>query len=286
MTHRRFLSYIILSSSNSGAVSKSSLDFSLLRSNTGMSYSNFTCLLGKRKRASYEMIVEWVYDIYREVACDEYLTQAWMECGYVDWDGDLSTIHSKLRETIREGVVPYEVIRLVNEQIRELAEAEGEDSEGATAEAEVQGENCATDENEEEEVDEEEEEDEEEDVDILNVSEDLLFNAFTNVEKSANAESGSEEEEEDEDEEEDDDENEEDTDMEISENAESGSEDEEEDGEEEEDDEKEEEDEEEEDEEDELDREKSPPIILKQFHDQLKLKMIRKNTEKSSDDDG
>ena len=84
---------------------------------------------GKRKRASYEMVVNWVNDVWQQVATDNAILKGFKECGYIGYDGDVNSLHSRLRDTIVNREIPPEVLAKVNEFLIQL-EAEHNETGG------------------------------------------------------------------------------------------------------------------------------------------------------------
>ena len=83
----------------------------------------------KRKRASYEMFVNWVSDVQQQVATDNAILKGFKECGYIGYDGDVNSLHSRLRDTIVNREIPPEVLAKVNEFLIQL-EAEHNETGG------------------------------------------------------------------------------------------------------------------------------------------------------------
>ena len=77
---------------------------------------------GKRKGTSYETVVQWIYDAWRQVATDDAILKGFKECGYIGYNGDVNSLHSRLRDTIVKREVPPEVIVEVNEFLIALEE--------------------------------------------------------------------------------------------------------------------------------------------------------------------
>ena len=73
----------------------------------------------KRKRASYEMVVNWVNDVWQQVAADKIILKGFKECGYIGYD-NVNSLHSCLRETIVNREIPPEVLAEVNEFLIQL----------------------------------------------------------------------------------------------------------------------------------------------------------------------
>ena len=64
--------------------------------------------IGKRKRASYEDIVEWVNTTWKVVATDEVILRGFKQCGSIDCSGN-TQLHSKLRASIQTINAPMEI---------------------------------------------------------------------------------------------------------------------------------------------------------------------------------
>ena len=78
---------------------------------------------GNRRRASYETICQWVFEIWKAVAKPAFIVTGFQQCGYIKWDDDHQKLHSRLRDTILNRAVPIEAILEVNEMLLELEEA-------------------------------------------------------------------------------------------------------------------------------------------------------------------
>ena len=74
----------------------------------------------KRKRASYEMVVNWVNDVWQQVATNNAVLKGFKECGSIGYDGDVNSLHSHLRDTIVNREIPPEVLAEVNEILIQL----------------------------------------------------------------------------------------------------------------------------------------------------------------------
>ena len=74
---------------------------------------------GKRKRASYKLVAEWADDTWKKVATDESIIR-FRQCGYIEYHGETSNLHSRLQETIKKREVQKEVIQGVNEFLEEM----------------------------------------------------------------------------------------------------------------------------------------------------------------------
>ena len=75
---------------------------------------------GNRKDASYELVAEWVDDTWKNVATDELIIKGFRQCGYIEYDGKTSNLHSRLQETVKKREVPEEVIQGVNKFLEEM----------------------------------------------------------------------------------------------------------------------------------------------------------------------
>ena len=73
-----------------------------------------------RKLASYQLVAEWADDTWKKVATDKLIIKGFRQCGYIEYDGKTSNVHSKLQETIKKRKVPDEVIQGVNEFLEEM----------------------------------------------------------------------------------------------------------------------------------------------------------------------
>ena len=56
----------------------------------------------------------------KKVATDELIIKGFRQCGYIEYDGETSNLHSRLQETIKKREVPEEVIQGVNEFLEEM----------------------------------------------------------------------------------------------------------------------------------------------------------------------
>ena len=73
-----------------------------------------------RKRASYQLVAEWVDDTWKKVATDELIIKGFRQCDYIEYDGETSNLHSRLQETIKKREVPEEVIQGVNKFLEDI----------------------------------------------------------------------------------------------------------------------------------------------------------------------
>ena len=69
---------------------------------------------GKRSRASYEMVAQWVHKAWRDVATDKITVRGFLENGYMGWKAKTSELHSKLRTTVESRNVLEEVDQFLN----------------------------------------------------------------------------------------------------------------------------------------------------------------------------
>ena len=75
---------------------------------------------GNRKRASYQLVAEWADDTWKKVATDELIIKGFRQCGYIEYDGETSNLHSRLQKTIKKRKVPEELNQGVNEFLNEM----------------------------------------------------------------------------------------------------------------------------------------------------------------------
>ena len=73
-----------------------------------------------RKCASYKLVAEWANDTWKNVATDELIIKGFCQCGYIEYGGKTSNLHSRLQEAIKKREVPEEVIQGVNEFLKEM----------------------------------------------------------------------------------------------------------------------------------------------------------------------
>ncbi len=77
------------------------------------------------RRASYTTVAEWVFDVWRNVATEDSILRGFRQRGYIGWNGDLSTLHSKLGATVESREVPIVLIEEMNAFLEmKMAEAE------------------------------------------------------------------------------------------------------------------------------------------------------------------
>ena len=112
---------------------------------------------GKSRRASYEMVAKWAQAAWKEVPNDM-IVSGFKQCGYIEWDGNLDVLHSRLKETITNRAVPMSLILEVEEMILAIEEElleqpaidveqsnNGEDEEQQDYESEVDSDECLED---------------------------------------------------------------------------------------------------------------------------------------------
>ena len=78
---------------------------------------------GNRRRASYEMIGQWVFEIWKSVAKPAFIVSGFQQCGCIEWNDHYQMLHSRLPDTILNRAVPIEAILEVNKILLELEEA-------------------------------------------------------------------------------------------------------------------------------------------------------------------
>ena len=79
---------------------------------------------GNRKRASYQLVAEWVDEIFKEVATDKVILRGFRECGYVDYSNNISGLYSRLQITLKEHQVPVDLVEEVNAFFQEMIAAQ------------------------------------------------------------------------------------------------------------------------------------------------------------------
>ena len=75
---------------------------------------------GKRKRASYGMVAEWVSHAWNSIATDDYIMKGFRECGYHMWDGKPDSLFSRLAKTLKNDEVNQEIRDEVDEEREEM----------------------------------------------------------------------------------------------------------------------------------------------------------------------
>ena len=66
------------------------------------------------------MVVNWVNDVWQQVATTNAILKGFKECGYIGYNGDINSLHSRLRDTIVNREIPPEVLAEVNEFLIQL----------------------------------------------------------------------------------------------------------------------------------------------------------------------
>ena len=79
---------------------------------------------GNRKRASYQLVAEWVDEIFKEVATDELILRGFGECEYIDYSNNISVLHSRSQITLKEHQVPVDVVEEINAFLEDMVEAQ------------------------------------------------------------------------------------------------------------------------------------------------------------------
>ena len=73
-----------------------------------------------RKHALHETVVDWEIDAWKHLAPDGLILDGFRQCGYFDFDGRIDRLYSKLRDTIKNREVPYDLVKKVNAVIDEM----------------------------------------------------------------------------------------------------------------------------------------------------------------------
>lgn len=85
---------------------------------------------GNQKCASYTLVAGWANEIRKFVVTKDLIVTGFCQCGYIDYEVDISVLHSHLCQMIEKRQVPEEVIQEVNELFEEtLSLNEEEDNE-------------------------------------------------------------------------------------------------------------------------------------------------------------
>ena len=66
------------------------------------------------------MVVNWVNDVWQQAATTNAILKGFKECGYIGYNGDINSLHSRLRDTIVNREIPPEVLAEVNEFLIQL----------------------------------------------------------------------------------------------------------------------------------------------------------------------
>ena len=59
-------------------------------------------------------------DTWKKVTTNELIIKWFRQCGYIEYDGETSNLHSRLQETIKKREVPEEVIQGVNKFLEDI----------------------------------------------------------------------------------------------------------------------------------------------------------------------
>ena len=70
--------------------------------------------------ANLILTAEWEDDTWKKVTTDELIIKGFRQCGYIEYDGEISNLHSRLQETIKKRKVPEEVIQGVNKFLEDI----------------------------------------------------------------------------------------------------------------------------------------------------------------------
>ena len=70
--------------------------------------------------ANLILTAEWADDTWKKVTTDELIIKWFRQCGYIQYDGEISNLHSRLQETIKKREVPEEVIQGVNKFLEDI----------------------------------------------------------------------------------------------------------------------------------------------------------------------
>ena len=88
----------------------------------GLNTDPFSALEKIQKHYSWQQV-------WQQVATDNAILKGFKECGYIRYDGDVNSLHSRLRDTIVNREIPPEVLAEVNEFLIQL-EAERNETGG------------------------------------------------------------------------------------------------------------------------------------------------------------
>ena len=67
------------------------------------------------------MVAKWAQEAWKEVPNDM-IVSGFKQIGFIEWDGDLDVLHSRLKETITNRAVPMSLILEVEEMILAIEE--------------------------------------------------------------------------------------------------------------------------------------------------------------------
>ena len=65
---------------------------------------------GIRKHVLYKILDEMVIDTWKQVSTDKRILNGFRQCGYFDFDGIIDKFHSRLRDTIKNRGLLYNLI--------------------------------------------------------------------------------------------------------------------------------------------------------------------------------
>ena len=55
---------------------------------------------GNRRRDSYDLVVTWIFDTWKQVAKPVFVIGGFRKCGYIEWVDNHENLHSRLRDTM------------------------------------------------------------------------------------------------------------------------------------------------------------------------------------------
>ena len=94
---------------------------------------------GKRKRASYEMICGWVQEVWITLVLGESIVKGFQQNGYIQYTGDVDSLQSRLKETLKQQEVLHDLIQEVDEFLEEFRVLDiNEDGEEANDDSETE----------------------------------------------------------------------------------------------------------------------------------------------------
>ena len=56
------------------------------------------------------MVVNWVNDVWQQEATESAILKGFKECRYIEYEGNVNSLHSRLRETIVNREIPPDVL--------------------------------------------------------------------------------------------------------------------------------------------------------------------------------
>ena len=94
---------------------------------------------GKRKRASYQMICGWVQEVWTTLVLGESIVKGFQQNGYMQYTGYVDSLHSRLKETLKQQEVLHDLIQEVDEFLKEFRVLDmNEDGEEANDDSETE----------------------------------------------------------------------------------------------------------------------------------------------------